>query len=189
MNADNPGEGKYRGWLEPCSYKKAMAAHSSNLAWRIPWTEETGRLQSMGLQRVGHDWAANTHTHTPRQGQKHPGWPVTSEAERKMWNRNFPGDFGGSTALPTSFFLLVFFFFLIWAIFKVFIEFVEILVLFLCFCFSFFWLRRMCDLSSLARNQACTHALRGEVITTGLEGSPLPMSWPPELRDRKCLLS
>ena len=32
-----------------------MATHSSNLAWRISWTEEPGRLQSMGLQRVGHD--------------------------------------------------------------------------------------------------------------------------------------
>ena len=32
-----------------------MATHSSILAWRIPWTEERGRLQSMGLQRVGHD--------------------------------------------------------------------------------------------------------------------------------------
>ena len=31
--------------------------HSSTLAWKIPWTEEPGRLQSMGLQRVGHDWA------------------------------------------------------------------------------------------------------------------------------------
>ena len=35
--------------------KKAMAPHSSTLAWKIPWTEEPGRLQSMGLQRVGHD--------------------------------------------------------------------------------------------------------------------------------------
>ena len=34
-----------------------MATHSSILAWRIPWTEEPGRLQSMGSQRVGHDWA------------------------------------------------------------------------------------------------------------------------------------
>ena len=32
-----------------------MATHSSTLAWRIPWTEEPGRLQSMGLQRVGHE--------------------------------------------------------------------------------------------------------------------------------------
>ena len=36
--------------------------HSSILAWRIPRTEEPGRLQSMGSQRVGHDWATNTHT-------------------------------------------------------------------------------------------------------------------------------
>ena len=37
------------------SLEKEMATHSSILAWRIPWTEEPGRLQSMGLQRVGHD--------------------------------------------------------------------------------------------------------------------------------------
>ena len=35
--------------------EKEMATHSSTLAWKIPWTEEPGRLQSMGLQRVGHD--------------------------------------------------------------------------------------------------------------------------------------
>ena len=35
--------------------EKGMASHSSILAWRIPWTEEPGRLQSVGLQRVGHD--------------------------------------------------------------------------------------------------------------------------------------
>ena len=35
--------------------EKAMATHSSTLAWKIPRTEEPGRLQSMGLQRVGHD--------------------------------------------------------------------------------------------------------------------------------------
>ena len=35
--------------------EKRMAIHSSILAWRIPWTEEPGRLQSMELQRVGHD--------------------------------------------------------------------------------------------------------------------------------------
>ena len=37
-----------------------MATHSSILAWRIPWTEELGGLQSMGLQRVAHNWATNT---------------------------------------------------------------------------------------------------------------------------------
>ena len=35
--------------------EKEMAIHSSTIAWKIPWTEEPGRLQSMGLQRVGHD--------------------------------------------------------------------------------------------------------------------------------------
>ena len=35
--------------------EKEMATHSSTLAWKIPWTEEPGRLQSMGLQRAGHD--------------------------------------------------------------------------------------------------------------------------------------
>ena len=35
--------------------EKEMATHSSSLAWKIPWMEEPGRLQSMGSQRVGHD--------------------------------------------------------------------------------------------------------------------------------------
>ena len=39
--------------------EKAMALHSSALAWRIPWMEEPGRLQSMGSRRVGHDWATS----------------------------------------------------------------------------------------------------------------------------------
>ena len=39
--------------------EKAMAPHSSTLAWKIPWTEEPGGLQSMGLLRVGHDWATS----------------------------------------------------------------------------------------------------------------------------------
>ena len=38
------------------SLEKEMATHSSNIAWKIPWTEDPGRLQSMGPQRVGHDW-------------------------------------------------------------------------------------------------------------------------------------
>jgi len=41
--------------------EKEMATHSSVLAWKIPWTEESGGLQSMGSQRVGHDSATNTH--------------------------------------------------------------------------------------------------------------------------------
>ena len=41
------------GWEDPL--EKGMATHSSILAWRIPWTEEPGVLQSIGSQRVGHD--------------------------------------------------------------------------------------------------------------------------------------
>ena len=43
-----------------------MATHSSVLAWRIPWKEKPGRLQSMGSQRVGHDWATSLSLLLPR---------------------------------------------------------------------------------------------------------------------------
>ena len=48
------------GWKD--LLEKGMAIPSSILAWRIPWTQEPGGLQSMGLQRVGHDWVSNTFT-------------------------------------------------------------------------------------------------------------------------------
>ena len=43
---------RFLGWEDPL--EKGMATHSSILAWRIPWTEEPGRLMTMGSQRVGH---------------------------------------------------------------------------------------------------------------------------------------
>ena len=49
---------RFLGWEDPL--EKEMATHSSILAWRIPWTEEPGGLQSMGLQRVGHNSVTNT---------------------------------------------------------------------------------------------------------------------------------
>ena len=58
------------------SPEKAMAPHSSTLAWKIPWTEEPGRLQSMGLLGVGHDWVTSlslfTFTHWRRKWQPTP---------------------------------------------------------------------------------------------------------------------
>ena len=48
------------GWEDPL--EKGMATHSSILAWRVPWTEEPGGLQSIGLQRAGHDWVTHTFT-------------------------------------------------------------------------------------------------------------------------------
>ena len=47
------------GWEDPL--EKEMATHSSTLAWKIPWMEEHGRLQSMGSQRIGHDWVTSLH--------------------------------------------------------------------------------------------------------------------------------
>ena len=48
----------FKTWLTEF-LEKEMASHSSTLAWKFPWTEKPGRLQSMGSQRVGHDWATS----------------------------------------------------------------------------------------------------------------------------------
>ena len=52
-----PGSGRSggKGISYPLQLAKAMAPHSSTLAWKIPWVEKPGRLQSMGSLRVGHD--------------------------------------------------------------------------------------------------------------------------------------
>ena len=78
-----------------------MAPHSSILAWRIPWTEEPGRLQSMGSLRVGHDWATAlsllTFTHWRRKWQPTPVFlPGESQGRRSLagcclWGRTESG--------------------------------------------------------------------------------------------------
>ena len=55
--------------------EKAMAPHSSTLAWKIPWTEEPGRLQSMGSLRVRHDWATSLSLFTFMHWRRK--WPPT----------------------------------------------------------------------------------------------------------------
>ena len=62
--------------------EKKMATHSSILAWRIPWTEEPGRLQSMRSQRVGHNWAANTFTFM----MKYDGGGLVAKLCPIIWN-------------------------------------------------------------------------------------------------------
>ena len=62
--------------------EKAMAPHSSILAWRIPWMEEAGGLQSMGSQRVRHDWA----TSLSFTFQKQPKGLSTDKSLNKMWS-------------------------------------------------------------------------------------------------------
>ena len=64
-----------------------MATHSSILAWKIPWTEEPGRLQSMQSQRVGCDWAC-AHAHAPTHTKP---WSIIRE-----WTLKSGGQLGTS---------------------------------------------------------------------------------------------
>ena len=64
---------------------KEIAAHSSTLAWKIPWMEEPGGLQSMGSLRVGHDWATSLFTHWRRKWQPTPVFlPAESQGRRSL---------------------------------------------------------------------------------------------------------
>ena len=72
------------GWEE--SLEKEMAVHSSILAWRIPWTEDPGGLQSIGSQRVWHDWVTNTHTHTVYTHTHIYVQYFCMQAERDLWD-------------------------------------------------------------------------------------------------------
>ena len=55
-----------------CIAEKAMAPHPSTPVWQIPWMEEPGRLQSMGLQRVGHDWGTSLSLSCIGEGNGNP---------------------------------------------------------------------------------------------------------------------
>ena len=54
----------FNPWVGKIPWRRALAAHSSIHAWRIPWTEEPGMLWSIALQRVGHDWSNLACMHT-----------------------------------------------------------------------------------------------------------------------------
>ena len=76
------------GWED--LLEKEMATHSSILAWKIPWMEEPGGLQSMGLQRVGHNWAVSlslfTCMHWRRKWQPTPVFlPGESQGRGAWW--------------------------------------------------------------------------------------------------------
>ena len=70
-------------------FKKAVAPHSSTLAWKIPWMEEPGRLQSMGSLRVRHDWATSlslfTFMHWRRKWQPTPVFLTRESWGRGAW--------------------------------------------------------------------------------------------------------
>ena len=77
-----------RTWYRVSS-EKAMAPHSSTFAWQIPWTEEPGRLQSMGSLRVGRDWVTSlslfTFMHWRRKWQPTPVFlPGESQGQRSL---------------------------------------------------------------------------------------------------------
>ena len=57
--------------------EKAMAPHSSTLAWKIPWTQEPGGLQSLGLHRVGHPEVTQIHVHKVSDAIQ-PSHPLSS---------------------------------------------------------------------------------------------------------------
>ena len=80
-----------------------MATHSSTLAWRIPWTEEPGRLQSIGSQRVRHDWAISlslfTFMHWRRKWQP---TPVFLPGESQGWGSLVGCCLWGRTELDTT---------------------------------------------------------------------------------------
>ena len=63
-------------WVRKIPWRRALAIHSRTLAWKIPWMEEPGRLQSMGSLRVGHDWVTSlslfTFMHWRRKWQPSP---------------------------------------------------------------------------------------------------------------------
>ena len=69
--------------------EKAMAPHSSTLAWKIPWTEGPGRLQSMGSRRVGHNWVTSLSLFTFMHWRKK--WqpiPVFLPGESQGWGKS-----------------------------------------------------------------------------------------------------
>ena len=88
-------------WVQSLSWEdlleKEMATHSSSLAWKIPWTEEPGRLQSMGSQRVGHDLVTLLHlTYGRKWRTKEPldeseigewkNWRKTQHRKLRLWH-------------------------------------------------------------------------------------------------------
>ena len=116
-NIDEQGQPPCSWWHFYCiwgcpgsSVKKAMATHSSTLAWKIPWMVEPGGLQSMGSQGVRHDWATSLHfTSGGSEGRiclqcGRPGFSpwVGKTPWRREWQPTpvfLPGEFHGQSSL------------------------------------------------------------------------------------------
>ena len=73
----------FLSWEGPL--EKEIVTHSSVLAWKIAWTEEPGGLQSMGSQRVGHNWATNTLTLTKGERVAKTYWQLDYDSLTEMY--------------------------------------------------------------------------------------------------------
>ena len=97
--------GTWLKWLSThaSTYTCTLAPHSSTLAWKIPWTEEPVRLQSMGSLRVGHDWVTSlslfTFMHWRRKWQP---TPVFLPGESQGWGSLVGCHLWGRTELDTT---------------------------------------------------------------------------------------
>ena len=103
---------KQKMGLPSSSAEKATATHSSTLAWKLPWMEEPGRLKSMGLWRVGHEWATSlslfTFMHWRRKWQPTSVFlPGESQGRRslvgcRLWGRRVGHDWSNLAAAVAS---------------------------------------------------------------------------------------
>ena len=84
-------------WEDPL--EKEMATHSSILTWKIPWTEEPGGLQSIRLQRVGHDWVTSLSLSIKSEGESFLDFPGGSAGKESACNA---GDLGSILGLGIS---------------------------------------------------------------------------------------
>ena len=174
------------GWEDPL--EDAAATPSRILAWKIPSTEEPEGLQSTGLQRVGHNWACTPmmvllaifwlREHMERKKQRNKasdhcnlGWlSVTTTA----LSEEVSGIRSAETIQLPHLWVKEVIYFLMWTIFKVFIEFVTILLLFYAL---FFWPQGCRSLAPWWGIESTSSALEGEVLTTGLLGKSCQHSY------------
>ena len=132
--------------------EEGMAAHSSLLAWRIPWTEEPGRLQSTGSQRVRHDWVTNILTWT-----FHCSFYPSGNILICLFIHGF---LFSSVVINVSFPFWCFFFFFHGLPLSPFLKsLLNLLQYSFCFMFSFFRSWGIWDLGSPSRGRNCTSCI------------------------------
>ena len=106
--------------------EKAMATHSSTLAWKLPWMEEPGRLQSMGSRRVRHDWATSLSLFTfMRWRRKWQPAPVFLPGESqgrgslvgcRLWGRTESARLKRSSSSSSTILIILYSFLYLWAL-------------------------------------------------------------------------